>query len=69
MGAVVTCQCCGREFFSNYPIWWICDKCGYRICAFCLTVHKGKYGSASKCSQCTSGWLKEKNKSEKRIYN
>lgn len=54
----IPCQCCGRE----YPLFWnwfICNKCNYRICGFCLNDHKGNYGNGGyKCSQCAFGQMK-----------
>jgi hypothetical protein len=55
--AFIPCQCCGKEYTLSWS-WFICDKCGYRICMPCLAKHKGKYGNGYKCSQCMTGWLK-----------
>lgn len=54
----IRCQCCGREYPQNYD-WYVCDKCGYRICPHCLTSHGigSRYGNGYKCSQCAYGHL------------
>lgn len=57
--SLIPCHCCGREFPSNLT-WYVCDKCGYRICPFCLTRHKGRYGAGLKCSQCAFGLMRKR---------
>ena len=57
--AFIPCQNCGREYPSDWR-WYVCDKCGFRICPSCIGVHKGKYGAGYKCSQCAFGQMKEK---------
>lgn len=57
----VPCHCCG----SQYPVqwaWFVCDGCGYRVCASCLARHTGPYNpnGGYKCSQCFSGKLRSK---------
>ena len=61
----VSCFCCGNK----YPVrwfWYICDKCGYRICPSCLGKHSGPCNSNGgvKCSQCYSGILRSKRSAE-----
>ncbi len=59
--SLIPCQCCGREFPPTNWSWYVCDKCGYRICLHCLTKHKGRYSyGGSKCSQCMHGFLRLK---------
>ena len=54
----IPCQNCRKEYPTNWK-WYICDKCGYRICSSCITVHKGPYSSGGyKCSQCSYGQMK-----------
>jgi hypothetical protein len=57
----VSCPCCGRTLLTNHQ-WYVCDKCMFRICPWCLGKHKGKYASSGgiKCSQCAFGMLKLK---------
>jgi len=57
---MLPCQCCGKELPEEWN-WYVCDKCGYRICQSCLAIHKGRYSNGGyKCSQCVSGKLKMK---------
>lgn len=61
MSFLIPCQCCGQEFSSVGWTWWVCDKCGYRVCAFCLSKHSGPYSTGGyKCSQCMFGTMKMK---------
>lgn len=61
MGAWIPCMCCGQQFVSDSWIWYVCDKCGYRICMNCLNKHTGPWNGNNiggfKCSQCQTGWL------------
>ena len=58
MAYLIPCQNCGKEYIGSWS-WFICDKCGYRVCSFCLSKHKGKYSSGGyKCSQCAFGQMK-----------
>lgn len=60
MASFIPCQCCGKEYPLSWS-WYICDKCGYRICPNCLSKHFGKYSSGGyKCSQCAFGKMKKK---------
>jgi hypothetical protein len=61
---LIPCQCCGRAYPSLTPIWYVCDKCYFRVCPACITKHKGKYGSGMKCSQCPWGYMKGQKKIE-----
>ena len=45
----IPCMCCGRELPDNWS-WWVCDKCGYRVCPSCFPSYK--------CPKCTWGWMK-----------
>ncbi|MDR1594154.1 MAG: hypothetical protein LBS43_06695 [Prevotellaceae bacterium] len=56
--AWIPCQNCGKEFDAIGWRWFICDKCGFRVCTSCLSQHSGKYGSGYKCSQCAFGYMK-----------
>ena len=55
----VSCFCCGKQYPIHW-MWYICDKCGYRVCASCLCRHSGTYNpnGGNKCSQCISGYLR-----------
>ena len=58
MSYSIPCQNCKKEFTQSWN-WFVCDKCGYRICNSCLSKHKGKYsGGGFKCSQCVYGNMK-----------
>lgn len=55
--AWIPCQCCHQQFTEDWT-WYICDKCGYRICMDCQNRHSGPYGNGGfKCSQCMTGYL------------
>ena len=45
----IPCMNCGREFDQRWS-WWVCDKCGYRVCPSCFPSYK--------CPKCTWGWMK-----------
>ena len=61
--ANIPCQNCAKEYPSTWN-WFICDKCNYRVCTFCISSHKGKYSNGGfKCSQCAFGQLKGPKKS------
>lgn len=55
----VPCHCCGKQYPVQW-MWFICDSCGYRVCASCLGKHHGPYNpnGGHKCSQCMSGMLR-----------
>ena len=56
----IPCQNCGKELPSDWS-WYVCDKCGFRVCPSCLGSHKGPYSLGGfKCSQCAFGYMKEK---------
>jgi hypothetical protein len=60
---MLPCQCCGKEQPRNF-LWYRCDQCGFRVCAACLSRHRGRYGTATggfKCTQCANGQLKTHN--------
>ena len=40
----IPCQNCGKELPSDWS-WYVCDKCGFRVCPSCLGSHKGPYSS------------------------
>lgn len=57
-GTFIPCQCCGKQFVGESWTWYVCDKCGYRICMNCHNKHSGPYGHGGyKCSQCMTGQL------------
>jgi len=57
-GNWIPCQCCGKQYVGENWTWYICDKCGYRICMNCHSIHSGPYGHGGyKCSQCIMGQL------------
>lgn len=56
---LIPCQCCGKQLPQDWS-WFVCDTCGYRICPFCLSSHRGPYGSGYKCSQCAFGHMQKK---------
>lgn len=56
----ISCQHCGRELPSEWS-WYVCDKCGFRVCPTCLGSHKGPYSSGGfKCSKCAFGHMEQK---------
>ncbi len=59
MMSQVTCIVCGKDYPMNGAYWFLCNKCNFRVCAFCLNKHKGKYSSGGyKCSQCIVGQMR-----------
>lgn len=57
-GTFIPCQCCGQQYVGESWTWYVCDKCGYRICMSCQDKHSGPYGHGGfKCSQCMTGQL------------
>lgn len=60
-GNWIPCQCCGKQYVSDAWTWYVCDKCGYRICMDCYGKHSGPGNGynhgGGKCSQCQMGWL------------
>ena len=57
---LIPCQCCGKELPDSWN-WFVCDKCGFRICPFCFSRHHVKYSSGGfKCSQCAFGQMKSR---------
>jgi DNA-directed RNA polymerase subunit RPC12/RpoP len=57
--ALIPCQCCGKQFPEEWR-WYICNRCGFRICQWCLDRHQGQYsqGGGYKCSRCQFGQLR-----------
>lgn len=57
----IPCQKCGRQYVDSHN-WYVCNKCGYRICMSCFGCHSGPgngYNTGGfKCSQCQTGYLK-----------
>lgn len=54
----IPCMNCGKQQTNNHNFWYVCDKCGYRICVSCVGRHEGPYGNhGKKCSQCMHGYL------------
>lgn len=60
MSAFIPCQKCGQQYTQSWN-WYVCDKCGYRICMSCFGSHSGPGNGHNsggyKCSQCQTGWL------------
>ena len=57
MQQYIACQSCGRMLPDTWR-WFKCDKCGFRICTYCLDQHEGQYGHGGyKCSRCPYGQL------------
>ena len=55
----VACMNCGIENAKS-SLWFVCPKCGFRVCASCLNSHSGRYGNGGyKCSHCI-GYLQQK---------
>lgn len=56
----IPCQKCGQQYADSNS-WYICDKCGYRICMSCFGSHSGSGNGYNvggyKCSQCQTGYL------------
>lgn len=56
----IPCQKCGQQYADTWD-WFICDKCGYRICTSCFGSHSGPGNGHNlggyKCSQCQTGML------------
>ena len=56
----IPCQKCGQQYADSNN-WYVCDKCGYRICMSCFGSHSGPgngYNTGGyKCSQCQTGYL------------
>lgn len=59
MSFLIPCQNCGREYSAAWT-WYVCDKCGFRVCLSCLGDHKGPYSSGGyKCSKCAWGYMEK----------
>jgi hypothetical protein len=58
MQQYIPCQNCGRTFPGTWR-WFRCEKCGFRICIYCLDRHQGQYGRGYKCSRCPYGQMKQ----------
>lgn len=57
MSYLIPCQNCGHEYPSEFN-WFVCDKCGFRVCPFCLQKHQGKYSHGGfKCSRYAFGQM------------
>ena len=60
MAMFIPCQRCGQQYTEDWT-WYVCDKCGYRICMPCHGSHSGPGNGhntgGDKCSQCQMGWL------------
>ena len=61
MNYMIPCHNCGKLFSQTWD-WLVCDKCGFRICTFCIGTHKGQHGSGFKCSRCAFGMMKKERK-------
>jgi len=60
----IACQSCGRMLPDAWK-WFVCNRCGFRICNLCLDRHQGQYGKGYKCSRCPYGWLRLVERQEK----
>ena len=52
--ALIPCMHCGDKFPNKNFVWWVCDKCGFRIDQKC----NSKHGKGFKCSKCSFGQIK-----------
>jgi hypothetical protein len=50
----IPCQCCRNQLPINW-MWYVCNRCGFRICAHCLNRCGG-----FKCGQCSFGHMEKK---------
>lgn len=55
---LIPCMHCKKEYGHKHTF-FRCETCGFRVCAACLSKHKGQYGSGFKCSQCRFGKMKK----------
>ncbi len=57
---IIPCQNCRKQYPTTWH-WYVCDKCGFRVCQACLGTHKGpQSGGSFKCSQCSFGRMEQK---------
>jgi len=55
----IPCQSCNKMYPDDWR-WYVCTKCGFRVCPMCLDRHEGRYGRGGfKCSRCQFGWMEE----------
>jgi hypothetical protein len=54
----IPCQCCGKQLPEEWR-WYVCNRCGFRICPMCIDRHQGQHGRGFKCSRCQFGWMEE----------
>ncbi len=60
MSFLIPCHHCGKELPTDWR-WYVCDKCGFRVCPSCVGRHDGPYSSGGfKCSQCAFGRMEQK---------
>lgn len=53
----IPCMNCGETHLGEWH-WYICDCCGFRVCASCEGCHKGSFSDGGeKCSRCLNGHL------------
>lgn len=53
----IPCQNCGKTLPQNWN-WYVCNQCGFRVCPYCLSDHKGQYSNGGyKCSRCPFGQM------------
>ena len=50
----IPCQNCGKMLPDTWR-WYRCEKCGYRICIYCLDRHRGNTGGASSAPDALTG--------------
>lgn len=51
---LIPCQHCGDKHPNKNYKWYVCNKCGFRIDAKCISKH----GKGYKCSKCDFGKIK-----------
>jgi predicted RNA-binding Zn-ribbon protein involved in translation (DUF1610 family) len=51
---LIPCMHCGDKFPNKNFVWWVCNKCGFRIDQKCISKH----GKGFKCSKCSFGQIK-----------
>jgi hypothetical protein len=54
--ATFQCQWC-RTVFPDSWVWFVCNRCGHRVCASCLGQQNGRFGRGTKCGQCAHGTM------------
>ena len=55
---LIPCQYC-EKMLPKHRLWFICDRCGFRVCPHCLSDHRGRYGRGFRCSRCQFGKMEK----------